>query len=69
MGAAQILATVEPSDLARLGRLREVPSRLVDAAETFEAAHMPADALCNWPSETWLHGRSLESAPNARVTA
>ena len=42
-------ATVEPPDLARLGRLREVPGRLEGAAETFDAAHMPADALRNWP--------------------
>ena len=40
---------VEPPNLGRLGRLREVQGRLEDAAETFEAARMPADALRNWP--------------------
>ena len=48
LGAAQVLVTVEPLDLARLARLREAQGRLADAAETFEAAGMPADALRNW---------------------
>ena len=42
LAAAQILAAVEPPDLARRGRLREVQGRLDEAAETFEAADMPA---------------------------
>ena len=39
---------VKPPDLARLGRLREAQGRLEDAAETYEVAEMPADALRNW---------------------
>ena len=46
--AAKVLDAVKPPDLARLGRLREVQGRLEDAAGTFEAAKMPADALRNW---------------------
>ena len=48
LAATQILAAVKPPDLARLGRLREVQGRLDEAAQTFEAADMPADALRNW---------------------
>jgi len=48
LAAAQVLTAVKPPDLARLGRLREVQGRLDEAAETFEAADMPADALRNW---------------------
>ena len=48
LGAAQVLAAVDPPDLARLGRLREAQGRLEDAAETFEQAEMPAEALRNW---------------------
>ena len=48
LAAAQVLTAVKPPDLARLGRLREVQGRLHEAAETFEAAEMPADALRNW---------------------
>ena len=48
LGAAQVLAAVDPPDLARLGRLREAQGRLEDAAETFEQAKMPAEALRNW---------------------
>ena len=48
LGAAQVLVAVQPPDLARLGRLREAQGRLEDAAETYEVAEMPADALRNW---------------------
>ena len=48
LGAAQVLVAVKPPDLARLGRLRETQGRLEDAAETYEVAEMPADALRNW---------------------
>ena len=48
LGAAQVLVAVKPPDLARRGRLREAQGRLEDAAETYEAAGMPADALRNW---------------------
>ena len=48
LGAAQVLESVKPPDLARLGRLREAQGRLEDAAETFETAQMPAEALRNW---------------------
>ena len=48
LAAAQVLVAVKPPDLARLGRLREVQGRLEDAAETFEVADMPGDALRNW---------------------
>ena len=60
LAAAQILLAVEPPDRARLGRLREVQGRLEDAAETFEAARMPADALRNWPARRcWAEGSGL----------
>ena len=36
---------VEPPNLGRLGRLREVQRRLEGAAATFEAARMPADVV------------------------
>ena len=65
LAAAQILAAVKPPDLARLGRLREVQGRLDEAAETFEAAEMPADAPRNWRAAGsgsrpcgWPRGRS-----------
>ena len=48
LAAAEVLDAVRPPDLGRLGRLREVQGRLQDAAKTFEAANMPADALRNW---------------------
>ena len=48
LAAAQVLVAIKPPDLARLGKLREVQGRLEDAAETFEAADMAADALRNW---------------------
>ena len=48
LGTGQVLVTVEPLDLARL---REMQGRLADAAETFEAADVPANALRNWRAE------------------
>ena len=48
LAAERVLLVVKPPDPARLGRLREAEGRLEEAAETFETADMPADALRNW---------------------
>ena len=48
LAAERILLAVKPPDLVRTGRLREAQGRLEDAAEIFETADMPAEALRNW---------------------
>ncbi len=59
--AEEVLERIEPPDLARLGRLREAQQAYPEAAETFERAGQPADALRNWRAAgRW--GRALPLA-------
>ena len=46
--AERVLRCVTPADLHRTGRLHEAAGRPAKAAETFERARLPADALRNW---------------------
>ena len=67
LGAAQILVAVKPPDLARLGRLREAQGRLEDAAETYEVAEMPADALRKLAHRRQVGaGRAVGRGPGAQ---
>lgn len=62
-GAAEaVLARVEPVDAMRTGRLREAQGRHEDAAEAFETAEAPEDALRNWrEAGNWERALSLAS--------
>lgn len=61
LGAAEaVLARVEPVDAMRTGRLREAQGRHEDAAEAFETAGAPEDALRNWrEAGNWERALSL----------
>ena len=60
LAAERVLAAVKPPDRVRTARLREAQGRLEDAAEAFEAADMPAEALRNWrDAGKWEQGLRL----------